>query len=206
MQQQVESGLASRPLNSWARRIPQATPGHVLPTVLVQSPTCHGGAASLLSTGPNSTPCASGFYCPEGSGGPTLCPLTVAAAPGAKQQEDCRPCPPGRWCKAGEAPVPQPGVRWSCQGHGEALWAGRGGWKVSTALALQGTRPPTPALQATTALEGVRPTQEPPRPALSTHTWQQKEARVRQNASPALPGTTAHPQVRGSLQARCRAL
>nr|XP_019605139.1 PREDICTED: uncharacterized protein LOC109457001 isoform X1 [Rhinolophus sinicus] len=48
-------------------------------------------------------PCPPGFYCPEGSGQPTLCPPhTVAATPRAKQQEDCEPCPPGRWCKAGD--------------------------------------------------------------------------------------------------------
>ncbi|XP_059233709.1 uncharacterized protein LOC132002609 isoform X2 [Mustela nigripes] len=47
--------------------------------------------------------CPPGFYCPEGSGEPTLCPPhTVAAAPGAKHQDDCGPCPAGRWCKAGD--------------------------------------------------------------------------------------------------------
>lgn len=78
-----------------------------------------------------------------------------------------------------------------------------GGWKGSTAIALQGTQLPTPALLATTALEGGRPTQEPPRPAQSTPTWQQKEAKVEQSAVPAPPGTTAQPQVRHCLQAKC---
>ncbi|KAF6119825.1 hypothetical protein HJG60_010211 [Phyllostomus discolor] len=53
--------------------------------------------------GSNVNTCASGFYCPEGSGEPTLCPPhTVAATPKAKQQEDCEPCPAGRWCQAGD--------------------------------------------------------------------------------------------------------
>nr|KAF6427833.1 hypothetical protein HJG63_008321 [Rousettus aegyptiacus] len=53
-------------------------------------------------------PCPPGFYCPEGSGEPTPCPPhTVAAAPGAEQQEDCGPCPAGHWCTAGD-PVARP--------------------------------------------------------------------------------------------------
>ncbi|XP_039112867.1 uncharacterized protein LOC120248569 [Hyaena hyaena] len=73
--------------------------------------------------------------------------------------------------------------------------------KRNVGLALQGvgakpeTRPPTPALLATTALEGVRPAQDALRPALSIPTWLQKEARVWQSASPALLATSAHPQV-----------
>nr|XP_023477726.1 multiple epidermal growth factor-like domains protein 11 [Equus caballus] len=76
---------------------------------------CPPGTSELTTPGPKESQtlclqgqlcaqqCPPGFYCPEGSGGPTLCPLnTVTAAPGAKQQEDCRPCPPGRWCKAGD--------------------------------------------------------------------------------------------------------
>ncbi|XP_074159845.1 uncharacterized protein LOC141563111 [Sminthopsis crassicaudata] len=47
--------------------------------------------------------CPAGFYCPEGSEVPILCPAhTIGAAPGAKQKQDCRPCPPGCWCKAGD--------------------------------------------------------------------------------------------------------
>lgn len=73
--------------------------------------------------------------------------------------------------------------------------------KTIVGLALLGagakpeTQPLTPALLATTALEGIRPVQEPPRPALNTPIWLQKEARVWQSASLALPGTTACPQV-----------
>lgn len=48
--------------------------------------------------------CALGFYCPEGSGEPIPCPPhTMAATLGAQKKEDCGPCPPGQWCKAGEA-------------------------------------------------------------------------------------------------------
>ncbi|XP_044928344.1 SCO-spondin isoform X2 [Mustela putorius furo] len=76
---------------------------------------CPAGTSELTTQGPmESQPlcpqgqlcakqCPPGFYCPEGSGEPTLCPPhTVAAAPGAKQQDDCGPCPAGRWCKAGD--------------------------------------------------------------------------------------------------------
>ncbi|XP_033615749.1 multiple epidermal growth factor-like domains protein 6 [Fukomys damarensis] len=46
--------------------------------------------------------CPPGFYCPEGSGEPILCPpYTLTATPGAQQKEDCGPCPPGHWCRAG---------------------------------------------------------------------------------------------------------
>lgn len=68
---------------------------------------------------------------------------------------------------------------------------------METTFSLQETRPPTPALLATTALEGVRPAQDALRPALSIPTWLQKEARVWQSASPALLAISAHPQVRG---------
>ncbi|XP_026534410.1 uncharacterized protein LOC113419321 [Notechis scutatus] len=45
-------------------------------------------------------PCPAGFYCPEGSTAPIPCPDdTIGSHPGAKQKEDCLPCPPGRWCK-----------------------------------------------------------------------------------------------------------
>lgn len=44
-----------------------------------------------------------GFYCPEGSEAPIPCPDdTIGSAPGARQRENCLPCPPGRWCKAGQ--------------------------------------------------------------------------------------------------------
>lgn len=43
-----------------------------------------------------------GFYCLEGSEVPTPCPSnTIRDVPGAGRKEDCLPCPPGRWCKAG---------------------------------------------------------------------------------------------------------
>ncbi|XP_077926145.1 uncharacterized protein LOC118538874 [Halichoerus grypus] len=76
---------------------------------------CPPGTSELTTRGPRESQpscprgqlcakqCPPGFYCPEGSGEPTLCPPhTVAAAPGAKQQEECGPCPAGRWCKAGD--------------------------------------------------------------------------------------------------------
>ncbi|XP_053757201.1 zonadhesin-like isoform X9 [Panthera pardus] len=76
---------------------------------------CPPGASELITQGPRESQtscpqgqlcakqCPPGFYCPEGSGEPTLCPPhTMAAAPGAKQQEECGPCPAGRWCKAGD--------------------------------------------------------------------------------------------------------
>lgn len=63
-----------------------------------------------------------------------------------------------------------------------------------------GTWSPTPALPAAAALEGERPAQMCPRPALSSPVWQQKEARAEPSASPALPRSTAHHQVRGCLQ------
>lgn len=43
-----------------------------------------------------------GFYCPEGSEVPTPCPAnTIRDVPGAVTREECLPCPPGNWCKAG---------------------------------------------------------------------------------------------------------
>ncbi|XP_025037213.2 uncharacterized protein LOC102455781 [Pelodiscus sinensis] len=52
--------------------------------------------------------CPAGFYCHEGSEVPTPCPPnTIGAIPGAKRREDCLPCPPGHWCKAGD-PVTYP--------------------------------------------------------------------------------------------------
>ncbi|GAB5566196.1 SCO-spondin [Prionailurus iriomotensis] len=76
---------------------------------------CPPGASELITQGPRESQtscpqgqlcakqCPPGFYCPEGSGEPTLCPPhTMAAAPGAKQREECGPCPAGRWCKAGD--------------------------------------------------------------------------------------------------------
>ncbi|XP_032694159.1 neurogenic locus notch homolog protein 3-like [Lontra canadensis] len=76
---------------------------------------CPAGTSELTTQGPRESQpscpqgqlcakqCPPGFYCPEGSGEPTLCPPhTVAAAPGAKQQDECGPCPAGRWCKAGD--------------------------------------------------------------------------------------------------------
>lgn len=38
---------------------------------------------------------------------PTPCPSgAMSATAGAKEQEDCGHCPPGRWCKAGELLLP----------------------------------------------------------------------------------------------------
>nr|XP_012594637.1 multiple epidermal growth factor-like domains protein 6 [Microcebus murinus] len=75
---------------------------------------CPPGTSEVTTPGPRKpqTPCPQGklcaeqcppgFYCPEGSGEPILCPPhTLVAAPGAQRKEDCGPCPPGRWCKAG---------------------------------------------------------------------------------------------------------
>nr|XP_009672374.1 PREDICTED: zonadhesin-like [Struthio camelus australis] len=48
--------------------------------------------------------CPAGFYCQEGSEVPVPCPAnTIRNIPGAKQREDCLPCPPGHWCKAGDS-------------------------------------------------------------------------------------------------------
>nr|XP_038023625.1 uncharacterized protein LOC101804044 [Anas platyrhynchos] len=48
--------------------------------------------------------CPAGFYCLEGSEVPTPCPSnTIRDVPGAGRKEDCLPCPPGRWCKAGDS-------------------------------------------------------------------------------------------------------
>ncbi|XP_019507862.1 PREDICTED: SCO-spondin-like [Hipposideros armiger] len=80
-----------------------------------------------------------GFYCPEGSGEPTLCPPhTVAATPGAKQQEDCEPCPPGRWCKAGDpATLPCPAGHY-CPGGRETLPGGPQACPEHTYLTAEG--------------------------------------------------------------------
>ncbi|KAJ7413425.1 hypothetical protein BTVI_43603 [Pitangus sulphuratus] len=48
--------------------------------------------------------CPAGFYCLEGSEVPTPCPAnTLRDLPGAVRREDCLPCPPGHWCKAGDS-------------------------------------------------------------------------------------------------------
>ncbi|XP_040546472.1 zonadhesin-like isoform X6 [Gallus gallus] len=48
--------------------------------------------------------CPAGFYCLEGSELPIPCPAnTIRDVPGAGQKEDCLPCPPGHWCKAGDS-------------------------------------------------------------------------------------------------------
>ncbi|OPJ68136.1 hypothetical protein AV530_013665 [Patagioenas fasciata monilis] len=50
--------------------------------------------------------CPAGFYCPEGSEVPTPCPAnTIRDVPGAVTREECLPCPPGNWCKAGDPEV-----------------------------------------------------------------------------------------------------
>lgn len=186
-------------LNSWTAQ-PQAA--------LDRVPHSPATVPCLPSREPASPLCSLGFYCPEGSGEPIPCPPhTLVADPGAKQKEDCGPCPPGRWCKAGEA-----GDGGTC-GTARNVLLPEGelgkpnlGRKVRAALALQAPRPLRPAPLVTTVLEEVRPTREPPRPALSIPTWQLKEARVRRSASPAPPGTTARGQVRACLQAGCGAL
>ncbi|XDA80036.1 hypothetical protein R6Z07F_010029 [Ovis aries] len=79
---------------------------------------CPPGTSALTTLGPRepqhpcsqgqlcAKQCPQGFYCPEGSGEPAPCPPhTVTAAPGAKQQEDCGPCPAGHWCKAGASAI-----------------------------------------------------------------------------------------------------
>ncbi|XP_043935403.1 multiple epidermal growth factor-like domains protein 10 [Protopterus annectens] len=44
-----------------------------------------------------------GFYCPEGSQMPKACPAnTIRRLSGARQLEDCSPCPAGYWCKEGD--------------------------------------------------------------------------------------------------------
>ncbi|XP_032305021.1 zonadhesin-like isoform X2 [Coturnix japonica] len=48
--------------------------------------------------------CPAGFYCLEGSELPIPCPAnTIRDVPGAGKKEDCLPCPPGHWCKAGDS-------------------------------------------------------------------------------------------------------
>lgn len=72
------------------------------------------------------TPCASGFYCPEGSEEPTLCPPhTVAAAPRAKQQEDCEPCPLGAGAKLVRHPYSSPKGAGPDKGIGGSPWGSR---------------------------------------------------------------------------------
>ncbi|XP_010220890.1 PREDICTED: uncharacterized protein LOC104575253 [Tinamus guttatus] len=64
--------------------------------------------------------CPAGFYCQEGSEVPIPCPAnTLRSIPGAKQREDCLPCPPGRWCKAGESEAyPCPSGHYCFGGNG----------------------------------------------------------------------------------------
>lgn len=182
--------------DSQASRIPSPHGTCTLPL----QPWCCGhqprGGSLPAFTAPTVSPCASGFYCPEGSGEPTLYPPPmVTAALGAKQQEDCGPCPPGNWCRVSEVSVLQPGMGWSSEGH-------RKGGRMESIRSPSSARTwsPTPALPAASALEGERPTQTCLRPALTSPVWHQKEARVEPSASPALPHSTAHPQVRGRLQ------
>lgn len=104
--------------------------------------------------GSASTFCALGFYCPEGSGEPIPCPPhTLVANPGAQRKEDCGPCPPGQWCKAGEVlGLGDTGYSLdvcTCRGPGRP----RLGRKVSVALTPQKPKPGNPALLATPALE-----------------------------------------------------
>ncbi|KAM6933259.1 uncharacterized protein FYW49_001626 [Xenentodon cancila] len=48
-------------------------------------------------------PCPPGFYCPEGTQQPQMCPAnTVRSSPGGVSLEDCLPCPPQYWCKLGD--------------------------------------------------------------------------------------------------------
>ncbi|XP_061576515.1 uncharacterized protein si:ch211-286b4.4 [Cololabis saira] len=48
-------------------------------------------------------PCPPGFYCPEGTQRPQMCPAnTVRSSPGGVSLEDCLPCPPQYWCKPGD--------------------------------------------------------------------------------------------------------
>ena len=47
-------------------------------------------------------PCPSGHYCPEGVPDPIMCPNdTVRLTPGARQYNECIPCPAGFWCLQG---------------------------------------------------------------------------------------------------------
>ncbi|XP_011927069.1 PREDICTED: SCO-spondin [Cercocebus atys] len=80
-------------------------PGHGLHHGVLQGPSLSrmyqaSGKRVTVPSVPRVT--TAGFYCPEGSGEPIPCPPhTLVADPGAKQKEDCGPCPPGHWCKAG---------------------------------------------------------------------------------------------------------
>ncbi|KAJ7990480.1 hypothetical protein DPEC_G00300750 [Dallia pectoralis] len=48
-------------------------------------------------------PCPAGFYCPEGSEQPEVCPgNTIRVSPGAATIHECLPCPPQHWCKQGD--------------------------------------------------------------------------------------------------------
>ncbi|KAJ7417001.1 hypothetical protein WISP_67321 [Willisornis vidua] len=112
---------------------------------------CEGGATDAIPRGtptfPLSGPCPAGHYCPEGTHLPIACPAgtlndatgfyclegsevpipcpanTLRDLPGAVRREDCLPCPPGHWCKAGltsfeDYPCP-PGY-W-CPGKGDTF-------------------------------------------------------------------------------------
>ncbi|KAG7455700.1 SCO-spondin-like isoform X1, partial [Solea senegalensis] len=81
---------------------------------------CVSGSADFTPQGPvyNLTqcqwgmqcagPCPPGFYCPEGTETPQVCPAnTVRSSPGGASLQDCLPCPPKYWCKPGD-PVLHP--------------------------------------------------------------------------------------------------
>ena len=43
--------------------------------------------------------CPVGYFCPNGTGYPLPCPVgTYSEVEELTQEEDCLPCPPGRWC------------------------------------------------------------------------------------------------------------
>ncbi|XP_027743859.1 uncharacterized protein LOC114059519 [Empidonax traillii] len=67
--------------------------------------------------------CPAGFYCLEGSEVPTPCPSnTLRDLPGAVRREDCLPCPPGHWCKAGDSQAhPCPPGHYCSGGNGSEL-------------------------------------------------------------------------------------
>ncbi|XP_055735232.1 keratinocyte proline-rich protein-like [Salvelinus fontinalis] len=75
---------------------------------------CMSGSYEFTPQGPHSNwsqcewgmqcagPCPAGFYCPEGSEKPDVCPdKTIRVLPGAANIHDCLPCPPQHWCKKG---------------------------------------------------------------------------------------------------------
>ncbi|KAM7082943.1 uncharacterized protein J5F26_014046 [Ciconia maguari] len=64
--------------------------------------------------------CPAGFYCLEGSEVPIPCPAnTIRDVPGAVKREDCLPCPPGHWCKAGDSEAyPCPSGHYCFGGNG----------------------------------------------------------------------------------------